>query len=806
MTRSIAFIVALAACHDLPPIDRGVCGNRVIEIGEDCDAGEATPACIACRFACSTADIIAGAPSSCPTGYVCGVDDTCAAPSGYLRPGQATAGMGDADPIAIGDVDGDLIGDLVGARPPLHEVVIRPGSQAGDLSAITRRHMPSGGRPLFDFVDDRGAPYPTLDTVLPIAGGVVTYVGVAGGWAQFPHASAAVPFDADSDVATATVLDGFGFPFEVLVVGKQSSGFAVGMLSGGGLSLCGQMPTTGKLIGGIATARAALSVVEWFAVAHSEVVCVYAYHQGAWQMIPVSLGAGQVLLDEGTPVLGDAGFADNCPDLYLPVTNNGLRTTAVVTFAPGGPYGCQPTGPATVPFPDNPALVLDAVDMNDDGTDELISDGGIPFVGPLPRTWTHADAIDVNRDGLVDVVGIVAGEYGVDVLIASIYGGGLLVVTPFRIDTFGAVKSFGTGDFDGDGFGDIVIFDLMPELAPVSPDLATQWVSYGKPDGGPGDVVFTGAYTGFLSSTRIDTGIAGEGLDAANDLVVVNRDPGGTYVSLGFGRSDRTFVSPLLVDRMSSSATLFAGQLDGADGIDLAGWFMPVFDFGDPLPLVPTPWYATADPYGHLGSVADPSQLPMMARYAVLPRASGDVVIAIEPSPSEPHVIQAFVDGGTTRSAPVALQHAVEGFAVADVDGDGTSDLLAAGTTPTLVRVSDDMVVSSATLDDARLAGCTDFEAIDLGATYNDATVVASVIGWCDGTLRAVYFTGADAYQVRDLAFEVKPGKLAVGDVDGDWIDDVVVHDPASQQTWLYRQCPSRDTTECLERTDVEVR
>ncbi|HUS28648.1 MAG TPA: hypothetical protein VMZ53_09065, partial [Kofleriaceae bacterium] len=65
-----------AACTDFSTPDRGVCGNGLLEPGEDCDSSDAT--CVKCAVACSTS---AQCPSSA---YACGVDGFCHAPGGEL--------------------------------------------------------------------------------------------------------------------------------------------------------------------------------------------------------------------------------------------------------------------------------------------------------------------------------------------------------------------------------------------------------------------------------------------------------------------------------------------------------------------------------------------------------------------------------------------------------------------------------------------------------------------------------------------------------------------------------------------------
>ena len=88
--------VVLGGCEQLPAIQAdGRCGNRILEPnqGEDCDNGDSSglpdgtlcglPGTVsACRFVCQPAEMPGQPPVvECPTGYACGNDTICRAPS-----------------------------------------------------------------------------------------------------------------------------------------------------------------------------------------------------------------------------------------------------------------------------------------------------------------------------------------------------------------------------------------------------------------------------------------------------------------------------------------------------------------------------------------------------------------------------------------------------------------------------------------------------------------------------------------------------------------------------------------------------
>src|ERR1041385_2730989 len=101
MRWAVALACMVLGCTDLAPLSHDVCGNGVVEHGEDCD-GE--PSCDSmCRYSCSAA--------SCPAGWVCGRDAICRHGTGQLVIDSSLALPHDA--LELGDVDGDGADDIV---------------------------------------------------------------------------------------------------------------------------------------------------------------------------------------------------------------------------------------------------------------------------------------------------------------------------------------------------------------------------------------------------------------------------------------------------------------------------------------------------------------------------------------------------------------------------------------------------------------------------------------------------------------------------------------------------------------------
>src|SRR5262249_9470468 len=123
--RTAYLALLLAGCTDFAPIERGVCGNGLLEPGEDCDSQDA--ACRRCAVTCSVA-------SDCPTtDYEWGVDGLCHAPGGAL--GQPhSAGTFQANELRVTDIDHDGIGDVLGLSRT--SIVVRHGEATAQLAAL----------------------------------------------------------------------------------------------------------------------------------------------------------------------------------------------------------------------------------------------------------------------------------------------------------------------------------------------------------------------------------------------------------------------------------------------------------------------------------------------------------------------------------------------------------------------------------------------------------------------------------------------------------------------------------------------
>lgn len=116
------WLVVLTACADLPGLDRGVCGNAIVETGEDCDSFESSldARCVppgedgACHFDCSLRST--GARWTCPPDWVCDFEQLCRRPTGAFE-NAVKYPVGGVETLATGDFDGDGRADLISRNP-----------------------------------------------------------------------------------------------------------------------------------------------------------------------------------------------------------------------------------------------------------------------------------------------------------------------------------------------------------------------------------------------------------------------------------------------------------------------------------------------------------------------------------------------------------------------------------------------------------------------------------------------------------------------------------------------------------------
>ncbi len=187
---SVASLV-LSACDSLEPVPTGICGNLVVEAGEQCDGAEncGSAAAAACRFTCEPGTV------SCPGDFACGAEGICVASAGpFVDPSNAARFELPVDRLVAGDLDGDFRSDLVGVGTSAR---VRFGASTDPLRVSYEKpiRQPTGAAAFGELDDVAG-----LDVVIPTADGVFILVARGRELEAIPFARAsALPDDGDSD-------------------------------------------------------------------------------------------------------------------------------------------------------------------------------------------------------------------------------------------------------------------------------------------------------------------------------------------------------------------------------------------------------------------------------------------------------------------------------------------------------------------------------------------------------------------------------------------------------------------------------
>jgi hypothetical protein len=466
----VAWLPLILACQDLSPIAHDVCGNGVVERGEDCDSAvdpalgtelTCAPAgsADACRYTCAS--------TSCPHGWACGDDGVCRHATGELRaePAQALA----HDELTIGDVDGDRSGELVtfdarGARVAF-----------GDRTVILASpdHLTGPGT-VIDLDGDGRA-----DVVSPIGEGVEIERGeldrsvTPTSYTPFAASSGAwflpvrIPIPDEGDALAAIVPSASAATTSNVQLFRVPSG-----TTDHTVTLTADTPAS-------AFGPTAIRVDLDSPSAEDELVVAASGRPRFWSLAPtltlfdlIAMVPDAVELPTGAVSDGHLLAADVDSDNDLDVlagvltasgegvvlarNNAGALADAVVytdlaELAQPHALGDVPSSPRAFP--------LAVADLDADGDLDAISPDAVFLRTGASLTtvyrrstntpWREAITGDLDRDGRLDIV-LASDGVGLDVLRNT--GSGFARVA---IDTAGSVSMLRAGDFDGDGLVDV---------------------------------------------------------------------------------------------------------------------------------------------------------------------------------------------------------------------------------------------------------------------------------------------------------------------------------------------------------------
>jgi hypothetical protein len=719
------WLVPLAGCANLPELDRGLCGNAIVEPGEDCDGFESNPLarCLppseegACHFDCSTGSN--GARWTCPGGWACDADDMCRRPTGGFE--QAVRyPIGGVESLATGDFDGDGRADLISRNPVDLPGRSRLGFHYFDARAAlvdTRNFrklvmnpaigaISNDGRDDLVFSDFRVGVLlgqadrswvPEVFTPYVLPAGTVRLTGVFDGAVEYSAALATVAtlgagpgvYSADSMINQLQLRA----PIHSALEGMLGVPLAVALVEGSG-SPCDELVLAFR-------GETALQLIE---------LCEPEPPDG---MISWSSAATNRAIQLVPPAPLDAPplAADLDRDGHLDVLV-GAGGTTYAAFGDGRglsvatPFVLR-SGEGAEPVPDF-SMPLAMGDVSGDGVADFVLHDRI-ILSQLPSSatrpvyntawanaegrWTSAEIVDLNGNGYLDVVAAERGRLHIDFY----NGSGKAWLRNSKVLSARPVSQLGAGDFDGDLINDLA----WVEQAPSAQELDTVKVAFGALSATPSNAQAVARVRGVQQIGPFFDG------STSSMVVVASTTDQRNAVYLLLGDAERIPFAALDLTRFTQdgllsdvlSTALVLGAFSGPDAKDAlalsvnprAGtwhfWLVPGMDGALPEPLeLAGALDARLTPSSPTGPII---AFPTVEAYAVgesadLDRDGRDEVIWAMPAESGTRCgVESFSVMGQAPSLSLVSRGAVllEGncadpqLSAADADQDGFLDL-----------------------------------------------------------------------------------------------------------------------------------
>ncbi|MCK6548414.1 VCBS repeat-containing protein [Myxococcota bacterium] len=815
-----AFVLALASsCAVLEPIPVDVCGNGVVEPGEDCDrfapeglscapAGEEH----ACRFVCSSL-------AACPEGWVCGLDGACRAASGRFVERASSPIALPRSSFDFGDVDGDGAVDLVAHRDATMSV-LWGDRERGFVPGLEIDLLGSAPPVLADLDDDA-----RTDLVMPVERGLL----VAPGRRDRTFAPVVATQDVDVDpqsqieftvVAARTARSR---PGGELIVLAAAPGTGLVRATDGG-DFVEVLPPGPALGTPLATRR--IPVVDLDGDGIDEVVIAF---EGADRVHVfssscevgsdpcVSTPRVYAVVPVGARIAVHGVFpadldGDGALDLLVPLEDG---AAAALRGRPGGFEAARPFPLVTRLFGAWPRAVADLDgDRVADYVDffclqTVTSTAGGGALDPqvcVDQLVLDAAVEDFNLDGLADVaLGTATGVF-------LYLGTGMGRFNPTFHPTTAPAVLFRTADFDG---------DLVPDLAiAVGPAAAgSVEILFGNLQGAPSAPVSMAELGRIELLEPVDL----VGLDLVADLVAIaRRGPAADAprtLSMMAGTSLRRMLAPFVLTRPGEPDpdephTSVFGHFTSDDGVADLAVFAALIPDGVTTSPRPVPGLWLVDGSGTTtldvaGARVFPAELfpsPICAgaleapgAITTLPSASGPRdAIAVASTADDAPGIAVFDFEGSGASLTVSCDELtlpaewVTRLEAADLTGDGVAELVAsfgapAGPLTTAAQPGSDVSIAAWVfhrVDSTEWSGPE--EVRTPGAAFvtkvlqadGDRALELALLGdhglFLADRVEGVFLTaGLPAVALDGLG----EGGLTARDLDGDGVDDLVYSD-----------------------------
>ncbi|WP_428261603.1 FG-GAP repeat domain-containing protein [Haliangium sp.] len=586
-----ATVVAGAGCTEIPSLRDDVCGNRVVEAGEDCDGDAlgggsecgAPDTATGCFLVCEGAAV-------CPQGWGCGRDGRCRRPSTRFSAAAGSPLSFSVDDFAIGDVDGDGFLDLVGHKAS--QISVRFGASAGTFSGELDLLVPEPVSAIGFGTFDRD---PLMDVMVPISAGLFNLRGDPRRDLVPVSYDAAVPLPAQGRIRGLAVEAFVDRDVEILALGEDgmrffeaATGAAAPYPDGASVDALGDDVASADINGdGLS------EFVLAFEGATAVSVC---QGQGAPDALTVSCRPGPTLNDpvrrDGTRFANVDGDVDGELELLVSVSTAAEGAQVEVAFHDGNAVF---EGSQRVPFfaaagddPDTPGVrespwPLAIGDFDDDGRDDYVfTDKIVQVTDPVAGVpteyevvaeassgnWNAAAVADMNGDGRLDVVVVLETLDGIDVFLNVPAPGGVpgapVAFNKFHVDTDGSPVGVRTGDFDGDRIADVAFYETGFAGEPFRVS-----VVFGNTSGGPSAPVSMARFERVEVFEPVVTEQGINGFDGIDDLLVMSsvRDPVSFEITRSAtilrGDSSRRMLSPFFFFDAEGAAS---GDVDAPVG------------------------------------------------------------------------------------------------------------------------------------------------------------------------------------------------------------------------------------------------
>lgn len=601
----VVLLFQSAHCATLESLPADTCGNGVVDTAtEDCDSFPALQcaqpgsAQTQCRLLCRVKEADGKEKTfACPEGWGCGVDSVCREPLGTFDGASERLSVGSTT-LLVGDFDGDGRKDIFGT------------SAFGTTS----------GKGRFHYFGDRGALVQTVALPAVITSPVVRdFDGMVDGARAddlgFGYVLRAFGFTTggfavvlgQSDRAIVPKLfpsflvpsfEGVAVPLEVSVIGPpQLLLIGRGRFTPGGPIVNGLVSTQkdavtkqeyGNVFPGVDPTLAGVPVTARIFAKDptsgcGEVVVPLNATDGARVVVYSPCASGpigslvwarnrpgvEIALPQGFGKVRGVFVGDINEDGDLDVLVSNAESRVFVSHGNGTSLGPARRPEAfDPPDPSVGELPLAAGDINRDGLTDYVlpagvalrkrafsADAGAPDAGvaagdgfvliPVPsKRWSVAVIDDINRDGLLDVIGASGVEPDIDVLEGTDVASGAFMPS-FSVTTNGTVKHLRTLDLDFDGTKDVAFIEQRG-----TGDEFTVAVAYSRPLTMPPEPARTvGRASGVIQLIGLGQTMA---IATSTPSLVAGELPTAA-VSLLFATGERQPLAPLLLNQ--------AGQL-----------------------------------------------------------------------------------------------------------------------------------------------------------------------------------------------------------------------------------------------------